>query len=220
MPDEDFFGEDEPVATTEEDYLTGEDSSDIFDSLALIKDPEAQDNEEIIYLTDDTDTSVSTEEGDDDRTYIYFDNDLYKEIKSIKHLGMKYRIVENTPIPTIGDDYSIINFDSEDPDRVIADSDFDLLSREIDESLDDEQNSQSFRARIVTITAASFSAGFVSYLLRVGSMFSSLMSTLPLWRGFDPIAVFIGDKKKKKNRNNTTDTDKSKQESLFDGESE
>ena len=67
--------------------------------------------------------------------------------------------------------------------------------------LNTELKSHETKAKIVSITAASFAAGFVSYLLRAGSMVANLMSTLPLWRGFDPIVIFSGDKKKKKDRN-------------------
>jgi len=74
------------------------------------------------------------------------------------------------------------------------------------------------RANIVSITAASFAAGFVSYLLRAGSLVANLMSTLPLWRGFDPIVIFSGDKKKKKekDRKDMPKTNESKSETLFD----
>jgi len=74
------------------------------------------------------------------------------------------------------------------------------------------------RANIVSITAASFAAGFVSYLLRAGSLVANLMSTLPLWRGFDPIVIFSGDKKKKKekDRKDIPKTNESKSETLFD----
>ena len=76
--------------------------------------------------------------------------------------------------------------------------------------------SQGVRANIVSITAASFAAGFVSYLLRAGSLVANLMSTLPLWRGFDPIVIFSGDKKKKKDRNDIPKTNEAKSETLFD----
>jgi len=44
------------------------------------------------------------------------------------------------------------------------------------------------------------------------------MSTLPLWRGFDPIVIFSGDKKKKKekDRKDIPKTNESKSETLFD----
>jgi hypothetical protein len=62
--------------------------------------------------------------------------------------------------------------------------------------------------------------GFVSYLLRAGSMIAGLMSSLPLCRGFDPIAIFSGDKKRKKDRNEIPNTDGHKSETLFDEDAE
>jgi hypothetical protein len=46
------------------------------------------------------------------------------------------------------------------------------------------------------------------------------MSALPLWRGFDPIAIFSGNKKKKKNQNEIPDTGESNPEAFFDGDTE
>jgi hypothetical protein len=51
-------------------------------------------------------------------------------------------------------------------------------------------------------------------------MVSSLMTSLPLWRGFDPIAIFSGDKKRQKDRNKIPNTNEPKSETLFDGEEE
>jgi hypothetical protein len=44
------------------------------------------------------------------------------------------------------------------------------------------------------------------------------MSSLPLWRGFDPIAIFSGEKRKKKGRRTRLDADELKAETFFDGE--
>ena len=93
--------------------------------------------------------------------------------------------------------------------------------QQIDESFDTELKSQEIKAKIVSVTAASFAAGFVSYLLRAGSLVANLMSTLPLWRGFDPIVIFSGNKKKKKkDRNDIPDANEAKSETLFDDEVE
>jgi hypothetical protein len=47
-------------------------------------------------------------------------------------------------------------------------------------------------------------------------MVASMMSTLPLWRGFDPVVIFSGNKKKKKDRKDTPKTKEAKSETLFD----
>ena len=95
-----------------------------------------------------------------------------------------------------------------------------MLRQELDESFNTEQKSQAVKAKVVTISAASFAVGVVSYLLRAGSMIAGLMSSLPLTRGFDPIAIFSGDKKSKKDRNEIPNTDGHKSETLFDEDAE
>ncbi len=46
--------------------------------------------------------------------------------------------------------------------------------------------------------SVSLAAGVVSYLLKAGSLMSSFLSTVPIWKGFDPVAIMFGPKKKKK----------------------
>ena len=40
-----------------------------------------------------------------------------------------------------------------------------------------------------TGVAFTLSAGFITWLLRAGTLASSLLSSMPLWRGFDPLPV-------------------------------
>jgi len=44
----------------------------------------------------------------------------------------------------------------------------------------------------------SLAAAVVSYLIKAGSLMSSFLSTVPIWKGFDPVAIMMGPKKKKK----------------------
>jgi hypothetical protein len=216
-PDEDPLAEDEPVPLVE-DNLIPEDSSDADDSILLTKDPDAQETEDIIYLTDEDDTDLQSEEREDDQSYKYFDNDLYKEIISAKHLNFNSNTPENTLELSELADSGVIDFASDDWQQVVAKEDYILLREEIDETFSSEQQSNAVKAKIVTASMTTFTVGIVSYFLRAGAMVSSLMSSLPLWRGFDPIAIFAGKKKRKKDRNEIPNTDKSKSETLFDGE--
>jgi len=199
--------------------LTPKDSVDADEQLVNMEDPEAEEAEEIIYLTDEIDTDLQPEEREDDHSFIYFDNDLYKDLSLSKYLAINYTAADE-PLPSSGDDISIIDLGSNDPNQVDLNQDYDLHRQEIDESFNTELKNQAVKAKIVTISAATFAAGVVSYLLRVGSMVSSLMSSLPLWRGFDPIAIFSGDKKRKKDPKEMQNTNEPKSETLFDGETE
>ncbi len=80
--------------------------------------------------------------------------------------------------------------------------------------MDESFKSELAKTKIATITMLAFSTGLVNYLLRAGSLFASLVSSIPLWRGFDPIAIISREKEK----NIMQETDKTKTETFFDGE--
>jgi hypothetical protein len=47
-----------------------------------------------------------------------------------------------------------------------------------------------------------------------------MMSALPLWRRFDPIAIFSGNKKKKTKQDEISDAGELKPETFFEGDAE
>ena len=206
--------EDEQTPPVEE-YLTPQDSAHADDQFVHMQDLKI--NEEILYLTDEDDTDIESEGREDDPSITYYDNDLYKDLSLSKYVNINYTAADG-PIAGSGDEISIPNFDGDDPNQVDVNGDYDLHRQQLDESFDTELKSQATKAKIVSVTAASFAAGFVSYLLRAGALVANLMSTQPLWRGFDPIVIFSGDKKKKKDRNEIPNTNKVKAETLFDDE--
>ncbi len=105
------------------------------------------------------------------------------------------------------------------PHRPVLNHEYDRIRRELDDAYEAERESRSFTSRIVTTSTISLTVGIVSYLLRSGSLMASLLSILPLWRGFDPIAVLTGREEKKKDKK-APDKDDPKQESFFDGDAE
>jgi hypothetical protein len=214
---DDSFADEEPVAPVEE-YLITEDSFSTDDSLVFNKNSKAEESEEIIYLTDENDTDIHSDRRENDDSYIYFDNDLYKEINSSKYLDLYYASLVKEPTSSSVDEIVYLDFESNDTAQLNINGDYDLLRHEIDESYNSELKSQSLKTKILSITSTSFTVGIISYLLRAGSMMTSLISSLPLWRGFDPIAVFIGNKKKQKGQNKIPNTEELKSETLFDGD--
>ncbi len=218
-PAEDPLTKDEVVSPVEA-FQTPEFSGDANESIVQIKDPQDEETQEIIYLTDEIDRNTQTEGREDDRGYTYYDNDLYKDISLSNYLHINSYAAQNEPVVVSLDDISILDFDGDDSDPVVASDDYDSLRQEIDESFNTELKGQAIKAKIVTVTAATFTVGIVSYLLRAGSLVASMMSALPLWRGFDPIAIFSGNKKKKKNKNEMSDAGELKPESIFDGDAE
>ena len=133
-------------------------------------------------------------------------------------MDFHYKALNNVLDPDEFDDFSTIDFESNDLDKVVANGEYDLIRQEIDEAFNAEVKSEAVKTKLVTMTIATFTVGIVSYLLQAGSLAASLISTLPLWRGFDPIAIFTGDKKKRKKQSELPDTDELNPDSLFDGD--
>ena len=52
--------------------------------------------------------------------------------------------------------------------------------------------------QIATGMSVVVSAGFVSWLLRGGALAATLLSTMPMWRGFDPLPMLLVPKKRRK----------------------
>ena len=54
---------------------------------------------------------------------------------------------------------------------------------------EEQEGAQDLVVRSSAAAALSLTAGFVTWLLRTGSMMATVLSTTPLWRPFDPIPV-------------------------------
>nr|MDJ0784559.1 tandem-95 repeat protein [Desulfosarcinaceae bacterium] len=101
-------------------------------------------------------------------------------------------------------------------EKIMASADLNRLHEELDEAYSTERGAHTVKVRVATTMMTTFTVGFVTYLLRAGSLVAGMMSTLPLWRGFDPIAVFAGGKKKAKKQRQAASETESKSETLFD----
>jgi hypothetical protein len=49
----------------------------------------------------------------------------------------------------------------------------------------------------------SFSAGFLAWLLRGGSLLASFMTSMPMWARFDPLPILVGGKKRDEDKKKT-----------------
>jgi hypothetical protein len=113
--------------------------------------------------------------------------------------------------------------DSAGPDskRLDLPGDYDLFRHQLDDTFGSQTKGQAFKAQLLTFTCTSLTAGVVSYLLKTSSLVASLLSSLPAWRRFDPIAVFAGRKKKRKEAETRQSADadepiESRSETFFD----
>jgi len=72
----------------------------------------------------------------------------------------------------------------------------------------DESSDRSFIiSSIMSGSGLLLTTGLISWVLRGGALASTLLSTMPLWRGMDPLPMLAGRKKKKKKKKDAmTDT--------------
>ena len=74
------------------------------------------------------------------------------------------------------------------------------LTQEIDRGITEMRNSSSFTRIVVATVAAgtslSITVGIVARLLRGGALLSALLTSMPVWRGFDPMMVLTRRKRR------------------------
>ncbi len=68
----------------------------------------------------------------------------------------------------------------------------DQMKEEMSLDLDDDQAKITF----VAGTTVSFTAGFVSWILRSGSLMASFLSSVPLFKQFDPLPILSAQQNK------------------------
>ncbi|MCP4340749.1 MAG: tandem-95 repeat protein, partial [Desulfobulbaceae bacterium] len=83
-------------------------------------------------------------------------------------------------------------------DNEIVRSQVELMHQQMDQSYEELAKENKTVVYITGGVSASIAAGAMSYLLRAGSLMSSFLATVPIWKGFDPVAVLLFPKKKKK----------------------
>jgi hypothetical protein len=96
---------------------------------------------------------------------------------------------------------------------LFADSDFlnELNDRRLEE--EQEQLQEEYLSQAVAASGLSVSAGIVSWILRGGSLAAGMLSTLPGWRGIDPLPVLS---RREKAANDELDDNAREAEELFE----
>ncbi len=93
------------------------------------------------------------------------------------------------------------------------------MNRDLDEAA--EESKSRYRLGMDTLVGVtmSLSAGFVSWVLKSGSLMAGLMSSMPLWKQFDPLpilgAAMIKKRKQLAKQKTAVDEEDSKVEGLF-----
>jgi len=65
----------------------------------------------------------------------------------------------------------------------------DKMKQQISESTAEEVSDIEFKAAAVSSSGVALTAGVVAWVLRSGALLTSLMSTIPLWKGYDPLPI-------------------------------
>jgi hypothetical protein len=73
----------------------------------------------------------------------------------------------------------------------------DAMKREMSATDGDEQFGGVMVTQISTGMSLMLSAGLMSWILRGGALASALLSTMPMWQGFDPLPILLARKKRK-----------------------
>jgi hypothetical protein len=95
----------------------------------------------------------------------------------------------------------------------------DRMNYELNRAAATEQAQAKLTGEFLIGLTLSMTVGFVSWLLRAGSLLASFMSVAPLWKQFDPLPV-LGAAKKKKEDLEPEDEKDAKVEEIFAGNNE
>jgi VCBS repeat-containing protein len=74
---------------------------------------------------------------------------------------------------------------------------FDLLRIQISEP---ESSANSFMSQSIPAIMLSLSAGMVTWALRGGTLLASMISTIPVWKGFDPLPIIAASRKRREDK--------------------
>ncbi|MBA1419792.1 MAG: cadherin-like domain-containing protein [Epsilonproteobacteria bacterium] len=72
-------------------------------------------------------------------------------------------------------------------------NDLDKMYKEMDENAEKAQYENDFSVEVASGITLSLTAGFVAWLFRSGSLIASLFATMPMWKEFDPVAIFTDE---------------------------
>ncbi|MFW2403267.1 MAG: hypothetical protein ACN4GT_00790, partial [Gammaproteobacteria bacterium] len=81
------------------------------------------------------------------------------------------------------------------------------------------QVSGSMMVQITTGSSLALSAGILTWVLRGGALASALLSTMPVWQGFDPLPILMARKRrdgKKGQRSGDPAPEQSQADQIFD----
>ena len=75
----------------------------------------------------------------------------------------------------------------------------DIMKQQINSVHDGDDGYMQFFAKSATGMALSLSAGVITWALRGGALLASMLSSVPLWKGFDPLPIIKASRKTRDN---------------------
>jgi hypothetical protein len=84
------------------------------------------------------------------------------------------------------------------------------IEQELVETVHDGATPHKVLMVSLAFTSIAFTAGLVGWLLRGGSLVAALLSSIPLWRGFDPLIIVTQSRRSEGRGGSEVDT-------MFDG---
>jgi hypothetical protein len=85
------------------------------------------------------------------------------------------------------------------------------INRDFSELTNFRSGSRAVLTTVLAGTSLGLTVGFVSWLLRGGALLSALLSSMPLWRGFDPLPILMRPTRRDQEEQAPSDVDR-----LFD----
>jgi VCBS repeat-containing protein len=90
----------------------------------------------------------------------------------------------------------------------------DTMLDELDDSFADAETGELIIANTIRGTTWTLSAGFVAWILRGGSLVAAAMSSIPIWRGLDPLPVIAMSRKEREKRDKDKRVDQQEEDDL------
>jgi len=67
----------------------------------------------------------------------------------------------------------------------------DEMREQINEHVTENMTNTELKAAVVSSSGVALTAGVVAWVLRSGALMTSLISTIPLWKGYDPMPILL-----------------------------
>ncbi|NRB42566.1 MAG: hypothetical protein HRU20_29535, partial [Pseudomonadales bacterium] len=145
------------------------------------------------------------------------DNNKYKDINDTQKYSERVAILNSISMP---DETSFQQFDN----MMLPDSfldDIDQMSSKIDRDFSEQERQGKVRSDVVAGVSASVTVGVVSWVLRAGSLLSSFLTVVPLWKQYDPLPILGGGAVSSKvgSTESNANSEEHREEEIFDHES-